>query len=403
MRPDALSWLPQTATPPTLTIESLAAIDRPHGEASGLPNQAYTDPGYACLERDHVFAKTWSCVGVGADLPRPGDARPASLLGIPLLLVRDREGAIRVFHNVCSHRGAELVTRPCNVGRTLRCPYHSWTYDFDGRLRATPMVGGPGHNSCEGFDKARHGLRAVRTAVWFDLVFVNLSGDAPPFEDHVRPLAERWSHCDPSRLVHGGADSRWEIALDANWKLAVENHDDAYHLPWVHPGLNSYSRFDDHYEIVIGELFAGQGSRAYRPRRPAGAPALPMAAGVPEAWRERAEYVALYPNVIFGWHADHVSTVWLEPLRCDRTVERMNLYYPGDTAESGAHAAARRAVCEEWRAIWAEDQGIVESMQRGRASPAFAGGVFTPVLDRPIHHLHRWVARRLADGLTHAA
>jgi choline monooxygenase len=403
MRPDAQSGQPRAATTEFPTVEALATIDRPHGEARGLPNEAYTDPGFARLERDHVLVRTWTCIGVGHDVPRPGDARPVSLLGIPLLLVRDREGGIRVFHNVCSHRGAEIVTRPCNVGRTLRCPYHSWTYDFDGRLRATPMVGGPGRNSCAGFDKAAHGLRAVRTALWFDLVFVNLSGDAPDFAEHVRPLAERWAHYDPAVLQHGGPESRWQIDLACNWKLAVENHDDAYHLPWVHAGLNSYSRFEDHYEITGGDLFAGQGSRAYRPRRPEGMPALPHPASLPEAWRERAEYVALYPNAILGLHADHVWTVWLEPLACDRTAERMNLYYVGDAAGSEPYADVRRSVCEEWRTIWTEDQAIVESMQRGRASPAFAGGVFTPALDGPIHHLHRWVARRLAEGLAAAA
>ena len=124
------------------------------------------------------------------------------------LLLRDLEGHIRVFHNVCSHRGVELVTQPTTVKKTITCPYHSWCYGLDGGLRATPSIGGPGRNTCEGFDKARHGLKPVRSAVWFDVVFVNLSGDAAPFEDYIAPLATGPNDSDSVR--------GWQL-LDRVW------------------------------------------------------------------------------------------------------------------------------------------------------------------------------------------
>ncbi len=177
---------------PVKAQDALSRVDRPIVEASGLPNEAYTSEDFARFERDHLLAKTWLCVGVGHHVPGPGDVRPVKILGLPLLLLRDLNGDIKVFHNVCSHRGAELVSNPGTVKRTVVCPYHSWCYDLDGSLRATPSIGGPGVNDCEGFERAKHGLRAVRTAVWFDVVFVNLSGDAPDFTDFIAPLAERW-------------------------------------------------------------------------------------------------------------------------------------------------------------------------------------------------------------------
>ena len=151
------------------------AIDRPTAEARGLPNAAYTSEAYLTFERDQLFAKTWSVVGLACDIPQAGDVKPVALLGIPLVMLRDRSGEVRVFHNVCSHRGLELVAEPCRVAGALRCPYHSWTYDLRGKLIATPGIGGAGQNSCPGFEKARHGLKAVRSAVWLDMVFVNLS------------------------------------------------------------------------------------------------------------------------------------------------------------------------------------------------------------------------------------
>src|SRR3546814_21115075 len=97
------------------------------------------------------------CIGVGAWVPQPGDLRPVQLQGLPLLLLRDAAGGLRVFHNVCSHRGLRLVAEPCHVGRHIRCPYHSWTYALDGSLKATPFLGGPGTSTCAGLDQAGNG------------------------------------------------------------------------------------------------------------------------------------------------------------------------------------------------------------------------------------------------------
>ncbi|MGI9333119.1 MAG: aromatic ring-hydroxylating oxygenase subunit alpha, partial [Gammaproteobacteria bacterium] len=259
---------------------------------------------------------------------------------------------------------------------------------------STPHIGGQGEHTCEGFERSRHGLKPVSSSVWMDMVFVNLSGTAEPFEDYISPLAERWRHYDASGFVHGGADASWELALRCNWKLAVENHCDAYHLPWVHPGLNTYSRFEDHYEILERDSFSGQGSTNYAPRLPPACAPLPRV-DVGEHWRQRAEYVSLFPNVMIGVCADHYWSVWLEPLACDHVIERMNLYYLGEAATSDVYASSREAMRKEWLNIWTEDRGIVELMQRGRASPAFQGGAFSPALDGATHELNRWVAQRL--------
>jgi choline monooxygenase len=373
----------------------LRAVLAETASAKALPNEAYVDPDFLAFERARLFEAGWACIGFGKDVPHPGDVVPRNLLGRPLILLRNAEGGLRVFHNVCSHRGVELVDAPCHVTGVLRCPYHSWAYDLEGRLKATPFIGGPGVNRCEGFDKSAHGLKPVRSAVWFDLVFVNLDGKAPDFSTYIAPLADRWSMFDGGLIRHSGADSSTAFDVRCNWKLAVENYCEAYHLPWIHPGLNSYSRLEDHYNINEWDSFAGQGSRVYRPSLTESGEELPNFPDLPRQFRGGAEYAALFPNVLLGVHQDHFMAVRLEPLDVDRTLEHLELYYVGDRALSDDYAAIRSANLRTWKQVFAEDVGVVERMQRGRASPAFDGGVFSPVMDVPTHCFHKWAAQRL--------
>ena len=116
-----------------------ASVSAPLGQARGLPNACYTDPQYHREEAHDLFARTWTCVGVGADIPEAGNIMPVAAAGTPIVLVRDKNGAVNAFHNVCSHRGVQLVDAPGKRKPVLRCPYHSWTYGLDGALTHTPM------------------------------------------------------------------------------------------------------------------------------------------------------------------------------------------------------------------------------------------------------------------------
>jgi choline monooxygenase len=369
-------------------------------QARGLPSACYTSEEFATRERDHVLARAWTCVGLASDVPAR-HAMPTSLLGLPLAVVADGGGKVRVFHNVCRHRGYRLVTEPCKVQGSLRCPYHSWAYGLDGSLKATPHIGGPGVHEVEGFDKASAGLLEVRSAVWFGLVFVNLSGDAASFESHIAPLVSRWSAYVGETGLHqlraAKTGSRMEMTVESNWKLPVENYCESYHLPWVHPGLNTYSRLEDHYHIMEGDVGAGQGTYAFNCASREGI-SLPTFPEWPQDRRNEAEYIALFPNVLLGLQVDHAYAIWLEPLGVARTREVVEITYVGEEALEDRFAEAREKILEGWREVFAEDIHAVEGMQAGRASPAFDGGIFSPVMDNPTHHFHRWVASRM-DGI----
>lgn len=385
----------------SLPRHEFAGVKQPTGEAQGLPNHCYTDPAFLDYERAALFARTWTCIGTASSLPRKGYAKPVDMLGVPLVMVRDHDGEVHVYHNVCSHRGVKLVAGEQRVKGRLRCPYHSFCYELKtGALTATPHFGGQNKDDCPGFDKSRHGLRPVRTAVWADLVFVNLAENAPDFAHHVAPLAERWGAYDLARLRHGGTiGGSMDFDVRTNWKLAVENYCESYHLPWIHPGLNSYSRLADHYTIVGDDLYAGQGVTNYAPADDAPLPKFP---GLSAEQQSGAEYVALFPNVLLGIQSDHFFSIWLEPLGTDRTVEHLNLYYVGEEAVSDAYADSRRKTVERWEEVFVEDVDVVERMQQGRASPAFDGGLFSPMMDTGNHAFHIWVARALSEGILDA-
>ena len=382
-----------------LTADEKARITRPTSEATGLPNQAYTDPFFMKREREALFARTWACNGFLDDLKPGGYVKPVGLLDVPLLITRDRNDVVRVFHNVCSHRGHKLVGGPCPAGGMLSCPYHAWSYGLDGTLETTPHIGGPGIHELGDFDRSRHGLKPVRSEVWMGMVFVNLSADAPPFEAHIQPLAERWEAFHgafgPYDLRPAETGGDLQIEIQANWKLAVENYCEAYHLPQIHVALNQYSRLEDHYHIMIGEDFAGQGTTVYDLSSTAGI-LLPRFEDWPEDRLQYAEYVSVYPNLLLGLQADHLFAMILHPIAPDRTLEDLRIFYVGDEAVGDEYAKAREATRESWRVVFAEDVGVVEGMQQGRSSPGFDGGIFSEVMDTPTHHFHRWAASKLA-------
>ncbi|MHC8510080.1 MAG: aromatic ring-hydroxylating oxygenase subunit alpha [Rhodospirillales bacterium] len=381
---------------------SLDAVMRPAAEARGLPNACYLDAEACALERERVFLANWAGFGFASDVPEPGDARPVMFLDMPLLLMRDMEDRVRVFHNVCRHRGMMLVPEPVKLKGTVTCPYHLWCYGLDGKLRTTPNAGGPGVHEDPALDKTALGLKEIRAHVWRGVVFINMSGDAPPFEDYAGALIERWREFEGQPLYYSGPDSDLEYRLNTNWKLAVENYCEAYHLPSIHPGLNTYSKLEDHYNIQEQGPFSGQGTRVYQALTGAGGETFSRFKNLSEQWDAGAEYLALYPNVLLAAQNDHAYAFVIEAHGRQKTVERVRIFYASEDMTGPAYAAMRDANRKLWDSVFLEDVGVVEGMQRGRASPAFDGGKFAPVMDAPTHWFHRWTAEQLT-GKTAAA
>jgi phenylpropionate dioxygenase-like ring-hydroxylating dioxygenase large terminal subunit len=291
-----------------------------------------------------------------------------------------------------------LVGEKTTLRSTIRCPYHSWCYNFDGSLRTTPHVGGPGKNLHDCVKREELGLIEVRSHIFMDLIFVNLDGKAPTFEAHAAKLRDQWKEFVDKPLYHAGEDSSFELQVNCNWKLAVENYCESYHLPWIHPGLNSYSRLEDHYHIEQPGNYSGQGTEVYNPKLDDTGRAFANFEGLTAKWDTGAEYVSLYPNVLLGVHRDHFYGILLDPVSNDKTIERVEIYYTSPEMCAPEMADLRVKNAKMWKDIFIEDIFVVEGMQRGRSASFYDGGKFSPVMDNPTHLFHEWVAKRFASA-----
>jgi choline monooxygenase len=201
--------------------DQLQRVLGPIGEARGLPNAAYTSAAHFADERQALIGRTWAACAFTDTIPDKPFAQPLDFLGLPLLITRDRQGELSVFHNVCSHRGMKLVGEPTEVPGLISCRYHCWSYTTRGALKRTPHIGGVDRHSLATFNNADHGLKRVPSAVFMGILFVNLSSEAPSFKEHMAPLFKRaerllgpsgWSQLRP-----GFTDS--QLALEVRSRI----------------------------------------------------------------------------------------------------------------------------------------------------------------------------------------
>ena len=380
-----------------LDIKKIKAVNRAIDKAHGLPNQCYISEKYLMIERERVFQDKWTVIGIGSSVPNPGDALPYNLLGIPLIILRDKERKIRVFHNVCSHRGHKLLDKPCSLKNLLRCPYHSWSYDLEGKLVATPHIGGLNIHESEKFEKSKSNLKEVRSKIWMDIIFININNNEIEFDEYVRPLEDRWlkfiSKDDQNSLIYSRDYGYFNLDVKSNWKFAIENYCESYHLPWIHPELNKVSNISDHYHIQgLPNRYAGQGSNKYeQPLK--GNKSFANFSNWPKEFSKNSEYIALFPNVMIGLHIDHFYVFWLEPISVNETKEHLAMYYVGEESANGKEFEnMRKENSRFWKDVMSEDIKAIEGMQEGRSSPSYNGGNFSPVMDNPTHQFHKWVA-----------
>ncbi|MEM7071355.1 MAG: aromatic ring-hydroxylating dioxygenase subunit alpha [Pseudomonadota bacterium] len=368
--------------------------------SKGLDDACYVDHDWFALERQALFADQWIIAGFSHEMAKIGMLKPVDLMGTPILIVRDKQGKLQVFENICKHRGMILVEKETSLkSNMITCPYHAWGYGLDGCLKKTPHIGGANCHDDKRFDKDKINLKKIRHYEWMGIIFVNLSGHAIAFEQKYSTLIDRWSAFKDQDLYHCGQDSTIIFELNSNWKLPVENYCESYHLPMVHPSLNQYSKLEDHYDIVESGLFSGQGSHVYDPRLSNDGLFFANATGLPSSWMRKGEYVALYPNLLLGIHRDHFYAVWIEPMGPLKTRERMEIFYFDPQADRAHMKKLRNANQEMWRGIFREDVKPVEGMQKGRYGRYFDGGVLTPEMDRPTRCFLSWVASHCADAM----
>jgi Rieske 2Fe-2S family protein len=253
------------------------------------------------------------------------------------------------------------------------CPYHAWRYDLRGNLLAAP-----GFRDVASFDAAEHGLVRLPLEEWRGWVFVNATATAAPFAEHVGALAELVAPYQPERLVLG-ARHGYEVA--ANWKVVVENYQECYHCPLIHPELCRVSppASGDNYDLpgawVGGSMLLRDGAATMSLDGRSGGSVLP---GVDP---RVVLYLGLFPDLLLSLHPDYVMTHRLRPLAPGKTAIECSWYFSD-------HEVDPSYAVDFWDLTNRQDWSACESVQRGLASPHFRPGPFAPNEDA----VHQWVS-----------
>ncbi len=230
----------------------LAAVERvlqPFERALTLPGDAYASEDVFAWEVENFFEGSWMCIGREKDLEvaEAGDQVSVQVGTQSFLLVRGDDGAVRAFHNICRHRGHELLGEGERRNqRGIRCPYHAWVYGLTGECRAAPRF------DMESFHKGDYPLVETRLVTWQGWLFLNATGDAPPFEEQIGNLAMATADHGPAALRLG---ARHEYELEANWKIVIENYLECYHCSEIHPALCDVTPPES--DITYGDRCAG--------------------------------------------------------------------------------------------------------------------------------------------------
>lgn len=359
--------------------------------ATTLPAAWYSDPAFFDHERQRVFRSGWVCAGVTDELPTPGAWSARIVGGTPVLLVRDRDGELRGFLNVCRHRAAPLCDDE-GSGSVIRCPYHAWLYRHDGSLAKAHGVGNP-----DGFDVSDYSLKQVGVATWRRLLFVNLADHTTTLE--LGPLAEAIDACpiEQMELVLSESNER-----NFNWKVLLENYSENYHTPFVHPEIDTTAS-EDYPMVSDGPvLYAWD-----RLRRPGAAdderirstllPGEPGWERLFDAATERpydvGSYLTVWPNTMINVFPDAVLLMWMEPLGPSTTrVERRLMLLPGHDPGTAA------AILDAHRLVHDQDVEICLAVQRSHDAGIDADGVLATVEERGVYFVHERLRAAVAAG-----
>ena len=347
-----------------------------------LPAGWYTDPEVLRLEQERIFRRSWQYAGRADQVTKPGDYFTCRAGDVPIVVVRDEEGTLRAFVNVCRHRGSEVVLGD-GSRKTLQCHYHAWTYGLDGTLRSAPRA-----EREPGFDRSGLSLLPAAVGTWGLFVFVNPDADAAPLAETLGELPA---------IVEGGGipiddlrfHVRLEYELECNWKVAVENYLECYHCAVAHPGFSSVVDVaPDAYTLETHELFSSQFGHVRESARSGNGDRPYDPSGEVEG-----QFHFLWPNfklnVMPG--RPNVSAGPVLPAGPERTWGYLDYFFAEDMSDEAINDLM--AFDDQ---VGREDRVLVESVQRGLRSGMLERGRLMPESEKLIRHFETLVAGALA-------
>jgi choline monooxygenase len=354
-------------------------IDFDIARASTLSAPLYFSPENFGREKTALFAATWQVVGHVRQATSPGDYFTFDLLGEPLLIARGEDRVLRCFHNVCRHRAGNPASG-CGNRKLFRCGYHGWTYRLDGALLVTPEFEG-----VEDFDPADFGLVSVRVEEWFNLIFVNLDGEAPPLLEFLGELPGQAQKFDFRNMKFS---ERRTYEMNCNWKTYIDNYLEGYHVPSVHPSLNREIDYNA-YTVEPHSQYVRQWTPIRGSQSGDASPRRYQQSGADIT----ADYFWIFPNWMLNCYPDNVSLNIILPLSPERTLAIFEWYLPEKDLGS---ESARKAVAFSDE-IQAEDVSICEIVQKNLHSSSYLSGRYSVKQEKGLHAFHQ-MYRELMPG-----
>lgn len=338
----------------------------PLTQAHALAVEPYVHPDWAAIEQARVFRQSWQLVGSAAEIAGPGDHLAREIAGVPVLVVRQPDGSVQAFHNVCRHRAGPLASCDGKGARALRCRYHGWLYGLDGRLKVAAEM-----DEAEDFAAAELALEPVRVGVWQGFVFVCLGTETPPLEEILDGIEARMTPTQLAPMVHR---RHWRDEIACNWKVYIDNYLEGYHLPFVHPDLARVVSYAA-YNSTLAPWYSLQ----YAPVSGAG-----DAYGAGEAL-----YYFVYPNFMLNIMPGRLQVNVVTPLGPDRCTVDFDFYYL-DQDDVQARVEADLAFTAQ---IQREDVDICLKVQKALASGVYRPGRLSPRREAGVWHFQNLLRR----------
>jgi len=344
--------------------------------AKTLPQRYFISPEVFAQELAKIFSRQWILVGHQSQIARPGDYFVSEVSGESLIVVRDKRGEIHGFYNVCRHRGSRLIeNRNGQLSAAIQCPYHAWTYAFDGRL-----IGAPHMDDVPGFNKTEYSLHPVNVGLWEGFIFVNLAdasaqrGGYISLNEWFVPLTGKFSRWNLPALRPA---KRIEYDVRANWKLIFQNYSECYHCPGVHPELSKISPYDSSENDLTEGPFLGGLMRIASDKSltmSGRTCALPVGDFGNEDFRF-VFYYSIFPNMLLSLHPDYVMVHQLQPQSPERTLILCDWFFHPEAFERQDFRP--EDAIEFWDMVNRQDWHVCELSQQGIASRTYQPGPYS--------------------------
>jgi phenylpropionate dioxygenase-like ring-hydroxylating dioxygenase large terminal subunit len=368
-------------------------VRKPLLEAETMPAFTYTSPEFYQREVNRIWHKIWNFIGSADQIANNGDYFTLSFTGVPVIVLRDQDGQIRAFANTCRHRGSELLEGRGNC-KLIVCPYHSWSYELNGKLRGAPDM-----DKTAAFNKSDYALTPIAVDTWGNFLFINFDPHPEPLKKHLGNLPEKLG---PYRLESMALARRKTYELDCNWKLFVENAKESYHIATVHRAtINQYASakaagywVEEATGDYVVTFAQHEGSMALL-KGATGFPTIESLYGRREAGGTYAPL--LYPSTYLACTIDCAWYLEMHPISANKTRMVHGALFPRDRLERPDFEQIASNYYQRWDITIEEDILASVRQQRGLETPFAPPGRFSH-REPLVHQIDNWILDRVIDN-----